>query len=267
MLPNRQDWMLNHKQLGKFPNSHLSKANLFRLLLPLTIILPFGQLSTLAQSLENPNSSVPQLDTSVSQSCVQPTSYPAEFTHLANQLVQVASWTGEPTKFLELSQKLAPQLAAYFSPSPFPEINEKAKLARVPVIMYHDILPKKQVFFDVTPQEFEQHLQLIQKQGLTPISFDQLTIHLRTGLPLPEKPILLTFDDGYGGHYEYVYPLLKKYGYPGVFSIYTSKVGVNSGRTHVSWEQLQEMAANPLITIASHTVTHPADLRVLSTLR
>ena len=265
MLPNRRDWILNYKQPTKFPNSrHLSKANLFRLLLPLTITLPFGQLSTLAQSPENPNFSAPQTDPSVGQSCVQPTSYPAEFTHLANQLVQVASWTGEPTKFLELSQKLAPQLAAYFSPSPFPEINEKAKLARVPVIMYHDILPKKQVFFDVTPQEFEQHLQLIQKQGLTPISFDQLTIHLRTGLPLPEKPIMLTFDDGYGGHYEYVYPLLKKYGYPGVFSIYTSKVGVNSGRTHVSWEQLQEMAANPLITIASHTVTHPPDLRVLS---
>lgn len=265
MLPNRQKWILNHKQSSKFPHSPLLRANFFRLLLSLTITLPFGQLSTLAQSLENPNSSTPQLDPALNQSCVQPTSYPAEFTNLAAQLVQVASWTGEPTKFLEtLSQKLAPQLAAYFSPSPFPEINEKAKLARVPVIMYHDILPKKQVFFDVTPQEFEQHLQLIQKQGLTPISFDQLTIHLRTGLPLPEKPIMLTFDDGYGGHYEYVYPLLKKYGYPAVFSIYTSKVGINSGRTHVSWEQLREMAADPLITIASHTVTHPADLRVLS---
>lgn len=264
MLPNRQDWMLNYKHSTNPNSRHLRMANLFRLLLPLTITLPFGQLSTLAQSPENPNFSAPQIDPAVNQSCVQPSSYPAEFTHLANQLVQVASWTGEPTKFLELSQKLGPQLAAIFSPSPFPEINQKAKLARVPVIMYHDILPKKQVFFDVTPQEFEQHLQLIQKQGLTPISFDQLTIHLRTGLPLPEKPIILTFDDGYGGHYEYVYPLLKKYGYPGVFSIYTSKVGINSGRTHVSWEQLREMAADPLITIASHTVTHPADLRVLS---
>ena len=129
--------------------------------------------------------------------------------------------------------------------------------------MYHDILPKKQVFFDVTPQELEQHLQFIQKQGLTPISFDQLNIHLRTGLPLPEKPVMLTFDDGYGGHYEYVYPMLKKYGYPAVFSIYTSKVGINSGRTHVNWEQLREMVANPLVTIAAHSVTHPDDLRKL----
>ena len=222
--------------------------------------------SAVAQSLgEIPSSdSLPTPSTSLSPSCPQPISYPAELTSFANQMLQVASWTEEPTKFLEvLSQKLGPQLAAYFSPTPWPEINEKAKLARVPAIMYHDILPKKQVFFDVTPQEFEQHLQLIQKQGLTPISFDQLTTHLRTGLPLPEKPIMLTFDDGYGGHYEYVYSMLKKYGYPAVFSIYTSKVGINSGRTHVNWEQLREMAADPLVTIAAHSVTHPADLRVL----
>jgi peptidoglycan/xylan/chitin deacetylase (PgdA/CDA1 family) len=268
MLPNCQEWILNNKQSSKFRMicRSLLGANLLRIFLPLTIFLPLLPVSAVAQSLgEIPSTdSLPTPSTSLNPSCPQPISYPAELTSFANQMLQVASWTEEPTKFLEvLSQKLGPQLAAYFSPSPWPEINERAKLARVPTIMYHDILPKKQVFFDVTPQEFEQHLQLIQKQGLTPISFDQLTTHLRTGLPLPEKPIMLTFDDGYGGHYEYVYPVLKKYGYPAVFSIYTSKVGINSGRTHVNWQQLREMAADPLVTIAAHSVTHPADLRVL----
>ncbi|HEY9847457.1 MAG TPA: polysaccharide deacetylase family protein, partial [Candidatus Caenarcaniphilales bacterium] len=140
---------------------------------------------------------------------------------------------------------------------------ERARLARVPVIMYHDILPKKEVFFDVTPEEFKQHLKHIQANGLTPISLDQLITHLQTGLPLPAKPILLTFDDGYGGHYEYVYPLLRQYGYPAVFSIYTAKIGDNAGRSHVSWKQLQQMATDPLVTISAHSVTHPADLRIL----
>jgi len=265
MLPNRQQRILHQKQTSKFRNSRPTLgANLLTIFLPLTISLPWGQMSAIAQSLVTTNTSDSSTPTQPpSQSCAASVAYPAELTRFANQLVQVANWTEEPTKFLELLSYWGPQLATYFSPSPWPNINDKAKLARVPVIMYHDILPQKQVFFDVTPQEFEQHLRLIQKQGLTPISFDQLVTHLRTGLPLPEKPIMLTFDDGYGGHYEYVYPLLKKYGYPGIFSIYTSKVGINSGRTHLSWEQLREMAADPLVTIASHSVTHPDDLRKL----
>ena len=139
-----------------------------------------------------------------------------------------------------------------------------ARLARVPVIMYHDILPEKQVFFDVTPTEFEDALKLIQQKGLTPISADQLAIHLSTGRPLPAKPILLTFDDGYEGHYTHVYPLLKKYGYPALFAIYTAKVGKKMGRSSLNWQQLREMAADPLITIAAHSVTHPADMTRLS---
>ena len=147
---------------------------------------------------------------------------------------------------------------------PLPLINERARNARVPVMMYHDILPKKQVFFDVTVQELEEHFQFIKSEQMTPISFNQLIAHLRTGSPLPSKPILLTFDDGYGGHYEYVYPLLKKYGYPAVFSIYTSNIGINTGRSHVTWEQLKTMVADPLVTISGHSQTHPPDLTKLS---
>ncbi|APB32362.1 polysaccharide deacetylase [Gloeomargarita lithophora Alchichica-D10] len=158
---------------------------------------------------------------------------------------------------------LGDELVPFLRREPWPGIAPAAKTARVPVMMYHDILPEKQVFFDVTPQEFEAHLQLIQEQGLTPVSLDALVTHLRTGLPLPPKPILLTFDDGYAGHYEYVYPLLKKYNYPASFGIYTKAVGETAGRPKVTWAQLREMVQNPLITITSHSVTHPGDLRSL----
>jgi peptidoglycan/xylan/chitin deacetylase (PgdA/CDA1 family) len=139
-----------------------------------------------------------------------------------------------------------------------PTIHQAAFKARVPVIMYHDIILKKEVIYDLTPQELKKHFELIKSNQMTPISLNRLIAHLRTGSPLPEKPILLTFDDGYGGHYEYAYPLLKKYNYPAVFAIHTSGVGVNAGRTHVTWEQLRIMASDPLITISSHSKTHPA---------
>jgi poly-beta-1,6-N-acetyl-D-glucosamine N-deacetylase len=180
-------------------------------------------------------------------------------------LAKAATWMGQPSLGLdEFISYFAGNIGAYFHATPWPALNEQAKQARVPVIMYHDITDKKQVFFDVSPQEFEAALQSIQQQGLTPISMDQLLIHLRTGLPLPEKPILLTFDDGYVGHYKFVYPLLKKYQYPGVFSIYTDKVDKKLGRPGVTWENLKEMAADPLITIAAHSVTHPKDVSQLT---
>ena len=146
----------------------------------------------------------------------------------------------------------------------FPDIHERAQKAKVPVMMYHDILPKKEVFFDVTPEELEADFELIKSEGLTPISLDQLVTHLRTGSPLPEKPILLTFDDGYGGHYEYVYPLLEKYQYPAVFSVYTKNMGIDTGRSHVTWEQLKTMSKSPLVTISGHSKTHPQDLTQMS---
>jgi len=182
---------------------------------------------------------------------------PAGLPQLVSHVSQTATWMDKPAMGMEaLVSSVAPQVLAYLNMVPFPQINSQARQARVPVMMYHDILAEKQVFFDVTPEEFEQDLKLIRDKGLTPISLDQLTTHLRTGLPLPAKPILLTFDDGYAGHYTYVYPLLKKYNYPAVFSIYTVKVGKKMGRSSLTWEQLRQMAQDPRITIASHSVSH-----------
>jgi poly-beta-1,6-N-acetyl-D-glucosamine N-deacetylase len=179
-------------------------------------------------------------------------------------LGKIAAWIEQPSLGLdEFISHFAGNIGAYFNSTAWPALNDRAKQARVPVIMYHDIRAKKEVFFDVTPPEFEAALQSIQKQGLTPISVDQLLTHLRTGLPLPEKPILLTFDDGYAGQYEFVYPLLKKYKYPGMFSIYTDKLDKKIGRPGITWAQLKEMAADPLVTISAHSVTHPKDVSQL----
>jgi len=192
--------------------------------------------------------------------------YTVNTQKVTNELTQINFWRQSELATLRAAQRqlvIAHELLAYLNPTPWPEINPRARLTRVPVIMYHDIVPKKQVFFDVTQEEFEQHLHRLQSSGVTPISIDQLVTHLRTGLPLPEKPVLLTFDDGYESAYQYVFPLLKQYNYPVAFAIYTLNIGKNTGRDHVTWDQLREMAANPLVTIMAHSVTHPNDLTVL----
>lgn len=75
----------------------------------------------------------------------------------------------------------------------WPNIHERSQMARVPVIMYHDVLPEKEVFFDITPERLNADFRKLKENNLTPISLDQLVNHLRTGVPLPEKPVVLTF--------------------------------------------------------------------------
>ncbi|MEA5466173.1 polysaccharide deacetylase family protein [Leptothoe sp. PORK10 BA2] len=164
----------------------------------------------------------------------------------------------------QVSQWVA-NITAQLEAADWPQIHGRAEIGRVPVIMYHDVLAEKEVSFDITPERLNADFRAIQAQGLTPISLDQLTNHLRTGVPLPEKPVVLTFDDGYVGHYNYVYQLAKYYNYPIALSIFTDKVdGKIVGRSTVTWDQLEEMVQHPLVTIVSHSVTHPQDLTKLS---
>ncbi|MBE9135988.1 polysaccharide deacetylase family protein [Nodosilinea sp. LEGE 07088] len=164
-----------------------------------------------------------------------------------------------------VTSRLSGDAIAALGAEPWPGIHRQATEARVPVLMYHDVLEPPEVFFDLTPEDFENHLKTILDNGLTPISPDQLIQHLRTGKSLPAKPVLLTFDDGYVGHYEHVLPLLQKYQVPATFFVFPGKVdGDVAGRSTLTWEQLKTMAAEPLVTIAAHSVTHPPDLRELS---
>ena len=205
----------------------------------------------------------PEPDTPVSSPNAQPAgSQPERSLTWQDSLQQGAAWLDRSqTQVFDSVQTYGAKLMAYTQVSQWPALNDRAKLAKVPVIMYHDILPEKEVFFDVTIEELTQQFELIKELGLTPISLEALVNHLSLGTPLPPKPIVLTFDDGYVGHYTHVYPLLKKYNYPATFSIFTDKVdGKIAGRSTVTWTQLEEMAANPLVTIAAHSLSHPPDL-------
>ncbi len=155
-----------------------------------------------------------------------------------------------------LSSAINADLIASFTPATFPQISDRARAAKIPIIMYHDITATKDVDWDVTPDELEKHFQTLQEGGYTPITMDRMVNHLRTGSPLPEKPVLLTFDDNYVGQYKYAFPLLKKYNYPAVWSVHTRFVGTAGQKPKATWDQLREMQKSGLITVASHTVNH-----------
>ena len=150
-------------------------------------------------------------------------------------------------------------------PGPSFEICFKSLNQRVPVIMYHDVVERRghgTVWFDATKDEFADQMHDIQQRGYTPVSLDQLHDHLTKGTDLPEKAIVITFDDNYQGFYDYAWPILKQDNFPAAMFVHTGFVGKTTGRAHMSWETLKKLCGNPLFTVGSHTITHP-DLTTL----
>ena len=125
----------------------------------------------------------------------------------------------------------------------------------VPVLLYHhvaDDYAEEDSIVTITPQRFEEHLQALLAAGYTPVSFSEYYKG-----QLPEKPIIITFDDGYESNYLYAYPLLQKYGVKAAIFAVVSTVGENpNGKPHFTWEQAREMEQSGLVQIESHTLSH-----------
>ncbi|MFQ3788649.1 poly-beta-1,6-N-acetyl-D-glucosamine N-deacetylase PgaB [Halomonas sp. A29] len=152
---------------------------------------------------------------------------------------------------------------------------QQAQAARVSgdfvVISYHDV-----VDLDVTPEgallpqtitrtRLIEHFNLIRSRGYQPVSFQQV-LDAEAGIaPLPDRAVMLVFDDGYRSFHDIVYPLLKLYGYPAITAVVGSWIDVPAaghvpyGDTYLdrdrfmTREQLKALHDDPLIEIASHT--------------
>ena len=141
--------------------------------------------------------------------------------------------------------------------------------ARVPILMYHAICesPSKAGKFVITKNAFEDDLKYLKKAGYNTISFSELTDFVENNVPLPENPIMLTFDDGYYNNYCYAYPLLKEYNAKAVISIigkytdlYSETPEENPNYSHITWEQAREMCDSGLVEIQNHSYnSHTTD--------
>jgi peptidoglycan/xylan/chitin deacetylase (PgdA/CDA1 family) len=129
----------------------------------------------------------------------------------------------------------------------------------IPILAYHhiNILPvhmsRAMRRWSLSPQKFESQLDWIEDHGFRTITMEQLIAHMKHGLDLPDKPIVLTFDDGLKEHYSVVFPILKKYHFVGTFFIITDSVGHSA---FMNWKQILQMSAAGM-DIEAHTLTHP----------
>ena len=141
----------------------------------------------------------------------------------------------------------------------------------LPVIMYHHISANSGSLgeYVVSPEQFRRDLVYLKEQGYTTFSAKQLVDYVCGNGALPEKPILITFDDGYASFYAYAFPILKELKMQAVFSIigihtdrYSEIDDSNVNYAHATWAQLAEMTDSGLVEIANHTYDlHRIDAR------
>ena len=141
--------------------------------------------------------------------------------------------------------------------------NNKRENIKIPILLYHDFVtvvpetaPDNYNYIN-TPISFEENIKVIIENGYTPISFKELHDANNGKIELPEKPILITFDDGYYSNYEYIYPILKKYKVKASIFIVTNNIGKEIDNIkNLSWNNCLEMQNSGFIEIYSHSTRH-----------
>jgi peptidoglycan/xylan/chitin deacetylase (PgdA/CDA1 family) len=132
----------------------------------------------------------------------------------------------------------------------------------LPIVMYHHISPEARRLgkYVITPDEFEQDLKYLKENGYETISSAQLKDWLDGKGSLPEKPVMITFDDGYESTAVYACPLLEKYGMHGIVAVigtvttqYTETPDHHLGYSHMSWEAVAELDSGTVMEVQCHT--------------
>lgn len=132
----------------------------------------------------------------------------------------------------------------------------------MPVLMYHAIMDSQKRAGDyvITPDALREDLRYIKGAGYTTIVMSDVIAYVQDGAPLPEKPILLTFDDGYYNNYLYLFPMLQEYGMRAVISpiaIETEKFSAaednNEFYSHLTWDMINEMKDSGLVEFQNHS--------------
>lgn len=196
--------------------------------------------------------------TSTSTSTSTPTATPTATATSTPSPTPTATATATPTATATATA------TATHTPTPTPLLPTPDGIyrqARVPILMYHHISnppPGADAIrrdLSVSPRNFEEQLRHLKQEGYEAITLSDLALHLTVGKPLPPKPIVLTFDDGYSDAYTHAFPLLQRYGFVGTFFLISAPVDANNP-DFLSWTQVGEMHAAGM-RFEPHSYDHP----------
>jgi peptidoglycan/xylan/chitin deacetylase (PgdA/CDA1 family) len=138
-----------------------------------------------------------------------------------------------------MTPSLTPTPTATYPPPP--------SAVDVPILMYHyisELPPDPDVYrrdLTVPPDRLEAQLRYLQEQGYESVTLADIYATLTTGKPLPARPIVLTFDDGYKDAYTNALPLLQAYGYVGEFFVLATPAHYEAPQ-YMTWNDIRAMS-------------------------
>jgi peptidoglycan/xylan/chitin deacetylase (PgdA/CDA1 family) len=138
----------------------------------------------------------------------------------------------------------------------------------IPILMYHQVSPQPLVAFrtyTVTPKAFAAQMAWLALTGYVPINMDKLLEYRSRRAPLPSRPVIITFDDGFQSIVEYAVPILQAQGFTAVFYLVAGLVGKSSRwilpELGIECPLMDWNAARQLerggFQCGSHTMSHP----------
>jgi peptidoglycan/xylan/chitin deacetylase (PgdA/CDA1 family) len=132
---------------------------------------------------------------------------------------------------------------------------------KLPILLYHyveNVTDQKDTIrksLNIPPSVFEAQVVTLLTNGYKPILLDDVTNYFSGNQVLPDKPVVLTFDDGYRDFYTDVLPILRKYHVPA--TLYMVSGFRDTTKNYLTTQQLLEISRSGLVEIGAHTVHHP----------
>jgi len=174
-------------------------------------------------------------------------------------VAQVTSTRAIPATPSSATRLQEPPLAYLLRVKGEPRLTPEEVAVRLPILMYHRIRPMKASFtskdrtFTTTPEAFEAQMRGLKAAGYTTVTPRDLEDAIAGRMILPEKSVLLTFDDGYREHYTRVLPILRELNLKATYFIISQS---HTSPAHMTNAMIREADESGLITIAAHSRHH-----------
>ncbi len=142
-------------------------------------------------------------------------------------------------------------------------VRNKNITVNIPILMYHAVTKEGENIWCVPLDEFERQMEFLHKNNYITVLPSDVIAFLKWGRPLPKKPIMLTFDDGYLFNLTIIEPVLQKHGFKGVIYLITSLVDENGANRKkykegdcLIWKEVLEMQKRGTFVFGGHSHEH-----------